>query len=93
MFFLIMLRIIAIVARNQHEALEFRMHKLSVAAFAADHARKSSGLKVGHQLAYFTRHPDNMAVAFVGFQQNFIPAVPSPCGSLSSKEPQPFYLL
>lgn len=54
--FLIVLRAISIVTRDQDKTREFCVFELPVASFAAVNANKSSGFQIENQLTKFARH-------------------------------------
>jgi len=56
MFLLIPLRVITVMAGNQHKTSKLLMHKLSMTAFTAMYPHKSGCFEVRHQLADFARH-------------------------------------
>src|SRR4051794_12199297 len=56
MLLLIMLRIIALLTRNQHKTSKLGMNKLAVAAFTAGNFRETGGFQVRNELADLTRH-------------------------------------
>jgi hypothetical protein len=51
-----MMRIIAIVAGNQHKSFKFCMDKFPVASFPADNTNKTGSFLISNQLANFARH-------------------------------------
>ena len=58
-----MLRVVAVMTREQHKAGMFRMHKFPVTAFAAMDSVESGAFKVGDPLANLARHTTEIATA------------------------------
>ncbi len=71
LFFLVVLRIIAVASAEQHEPTEVRMNKLPVTAFPALDTRKTHALQLGCQLANLSRHAETLPAGPRLCQQEF----------------------
>jgi hypothetical protein len=62
MLLLIVLCVVAVMTRNQHEAGELRVHELPVTALAAMNPSESGSFQLGDQLANLARHTPETAI-------------------------------
>ena len=56
-----MLRVVAIVSRDEHETTEPGVDKLAMTALSTRHANETRSFQVGNKLADFARHMPDVA--------------------------------
>jgi hypothetical protein len=72
-----MLRVIAIVAGNEHETTELRVDELAMTAFPAMYPDKPRPLQVGDQLENLARHTlDDATLQSLVPTANTLPVIP-----------------